>query len=120
MPYNLNMALQKGAVPIFSRKKKKKKNLYYPWFREDLNVNKKILTTKSFREPPAGVVQPVGDCQGFHHILSSSSHEDCNCNFWKSQKPIKPGVCVGSEFPSSSSSWWYPWAYPIVPWGVGQ
>ena len=21
-------------------KKKKKKNLYYPWFREDLNVNK--------------------------------------------------------------------------------
>ena len=39
MPYNLNMALQKGAVPIILPKKKKK-NLYYPWFREDLNVNK--------------------------------------------------------------------------------
>ena len=29
-------------------------------------------------------------------------------------------MCVDSEFPSSSSSWWYPWAYPIIPWGVGQ
>ena len=60
----------------------------------------------------------ICDSWGFHHIPGSSSHEDCNCNFWKSQKPIKPGVCVGSEFPSSSSSWWYPWAYPTVPWGM--
>ena len=56
----------------------------------------------------------------FHHISCLSSHEDCNCNFWKSQKPIEPGVCVGSEFPSSSSSWWYPWTYPTVSWGIGQ
>ena len=54
-----------------------------------------------------------------HHIPGSSSHEDCNCNFWKSQKPIEPGVCVGSEFSSSSSSLWYLWAYPTVPWGRG-
>ena len=56
----------------------------------------------------------------FHHISCLSFHEDCNCNFWKSQKPIEPGVCVGSEFPSSSSSWWYPCAYPTVSWGIGQ
>ena len=56
----------------------------------------------------------------FHHISDSSSHEDYNCNFWKFQKPIEPGMCVGSEFSSSSSSWWYPWAYPTVPWGMGQ
>ena len=55
----------------------------------------------------------------FHHIPGSSSHEDCNCNFWKSQKPIEPRVCVGSEFSSSSSSLWYLWAYPTVPWGRG-
>ena len=55
----------------------------------------------------------------FHHIPGSSSHEDCNCNFWKSQKPIEPGVCAGSEFSSSSSSLWYLWAYPTVPWDVG-
>ena len=50
----------------------------------------------------------------FHHILDLSSHEDCNCNFWKSQKLIEPGVCVGSEFLRSSSSWWYPWTYPTI------
>ena len=56
----------------------------------------------------------------FHHIPGSSSHKDCNCNFWKSQKPIEPRVCVGSEFLSSSSSWWYSWVYPTIPWDVGQ
>ena len=27
---------------------------------------------------------------------------------------------MGLEFPSSNLSWWYQWAYPTVPWGVGQ
>ena len=31
-----------------------------------------------------------------HHIPGSSSHEDCNCNFWKSQKPIEGCVRVRS------------------------
>ena len=31
-----------------------------------------------------------------HHIPGSSSHEDCNCNFWKSQKPIEGCVWVQS------------------------
>ena len=34
----------------------------------------------------------------FHHISGSSSHKDCNCNFWKSQKPIELRVCVDLEF----------------------
>ena len=62
----------------------------------------------------------ICDYWGFHRIPDSNSHEDCNCNFWKSQKPIKPEVCVGSEFLNSNSSWWYPWAYPTIPWGVEQ
>ena len=30
-----------------------------------------------------------------------------------------PEVCVDSEFPNSSSSWWYPWAYPTYTVGRG-
>ena len=35
-----------------------------------------------------------------HHISGSSSHENCNCNIWKSKKPIELKVCVGLEFPN--------------------
>ena len=70
--------------------------------------------------PPTGVVQLVDDYWGFTTSQVQVLARTVIAIFGKSQKPIEPGVCVSSEFPSSGSSWWYPWAYLNVPWGVGQ